>query len=199
MSIHEAEHLAKQKISDGVGPRYHRVYSVVVETSWERALEAMRRFQMNINEYSPQLMCRFEKTCGHPVELKAGDEFQIHITGPWNGPVRVKSVSPTNFTLMTLEGHMEAGEIEFRISKIHEGRVKFEIESIARSRDLIVDLVYDKIPIAKFAQTEMWKSVCRAMAKDLMAPDQHGPPEGEFEVGVLTERRDEDTGVWETV
>lgn len=189
--------LETQKTSDGVGPLYHRIYSIVVESTWENALRAMRRLQQNLNHFSPQIMCRFEKTCGQQHRLEVGDEFKIHITGPWNGPVRVKSVGASSFALVTLEGHMEAGEIHFRVVRVDASRVRFEIESVAKSKDSIVDFVYDKLPIAKYAQTEMWKSVCETFAEELSFGVQ-GEPRGRIEdVKVVTERRNEETGEWQ--
>jgi hypothetical protein len=70
----------------------------------------------------------------------------------------------------------------------------FEIESLARSRDAIVDFVYDKVPIAKMAQTEMWTSFCQHFARHAL----HGAREP-GEVRILTERRDEGTGQWERI
>jgi len=189
----------RQHTRDGVGPLYHRIYSIPVESTWENALRSMKRFQMNINGFSPQSMCRFEKRCGDSNLLKTGDEFQIHITGPWNGPVRVADASETCFTLVTLDGHMEAGEIQFRIKRENAEWVKFEIESLARSKDMLIDLVYDRLPIVRFAQTEMWTSVCESMGRELSWGRQ-GDPRGRIgDVEILTEKRDEETGEWQTV
>lgn len=199
MSIHDPLRKETQKSSDGVGPLYHRVYSIVVESNWENALRSMLRLQHHVNHFSPQSMCRFEKTRGTGPEMKVGDEYQIHITGPWNGPVRVKKVTETSFTLVTLSGHIEAGEIQFRIVRIDSEKVRFEVESLARSHDALIDLMYDKIPIVKFAQTEMWKQFCKNFGEELSFAMQ-GEPRGRIaDVEVLTQRRDEETGKWQTL
>lgn len=199
MSIHDPQPKETQKPSDGAGPLYHRVYSLDAESTWENALRSMQRLQQNINHFSPQIMCRFEKVSGQAKELADGDEFQIHITGPWNGPVLAKDVSERAFTLITLEGHIEAGEIRFRIDRLDDTLVRFEIESVARSKDLIVDFMYDKIPIVKLAQTEMWKQFCEAFGLELSFGTQGDPRGRVSDVKILTERRDEDTGHWETL
>ena len=49
--------------------------------------------------------------------------------GPWDGPVRVVQAGPRSFRLATLAGHLEAGQIEFRVAPHGEGRLIFEIES----------------------------------------------------------------------
>ncbi|CAN5666800.1 hypothetical protein BH10BDE1_BH10BDE1_15850 [soil metagenome] len=192
----DCEGRPRQQLDDGVGPLYHRSYTVVVESSWAHALTVMRQFQSNLNDFSPKTMCRFEKTKGDEHALDTGDEFQIHITGPWNGPVRVAASCETSFTLATLEGHMEAGEIRFSIEPVTDTFVRFKVESFAKSKDAIVDFIYDKIPIAKFFQTEMWRSVCGSVAERLRAERNDGPTGEVFAVEVKTERRDEETGQW---
>lgn len=184
----------RQKISEGVGPIYHRVYSIALPVPFERARAAMRDLHSDPDRFSPQLLATFEKKSGEPTALQAGDEFQIHITGPWNGPVRVADVAPDSFRLLTLEGHLEAGEIRFRVKENGEKGSLFEIESLARSRDAIVDFVYDKLPIAKLAQTEMWSCFCKSFAEHALG----GTPV-KSDVEILTERQDEESGVWEKI
>ena len=46
--------------------------------------------------------------------MEVGDEYVVRMPGPWDGPVRVVEVTPTSFRLATLDGHLEAGQIEFR-------------------------------------------------------------------------------------
>ncbi|WP_189644953.1 DUF1990 family protein, partial [Enterococcus faecium] len=123
----------------------------------------MALLQANINEFSPQLLARFEKRGGPDGKMEPGDCYQIFISGPWNGPVRVGEVKEDSFVLHTLEGHMEAGAINFRIEE-DAGQYFFTIESVARSKDQLVDLLYDKIPVARLAQTTMWISVCKTFA-----------------------------------
>jgi hypothetical protein len=194
----EHQTLEQQEISEGVGPYYHRVYHVTLVTDFENAKRTMREVQTNIDLFSPAILARFEKTCGGADCLQVGDEFQIHITGPWNGPVRVTEVTEDHFAFVTLQGHMEAGEIHFRVRRLDETRTRFEIESFARSKDGLVDLVYDKLPIAKFAQTLMWKKFCKAFAErcSLGQAAREAAREAE-QIEVITERRDEKTGKWE--
>lgn len=186
------ETLKLQHISEGFGAKYHRIYRVPLNVSLTVARQAMLELKENLNQCCPQLIANFEKTSGSEKHFSKGDEYQIHITGPWNGPVRVTSSHKDGFTLKTLEGHLEAGEIIFRLRKLGPGHTVFEIESMARSRDRLVDLFYDKIPIAKAAQTQMWIFFCRTFAKNACGEDV--PLE---QITVHTERFDEDAGVWE--
>jgi Domain of unknown function (DUF1990) len=76
--------------------------------------------------------------------------------GPWDGPVRVAKTSPRSFRLVTLAGHLEAGQIEFRAT--NGDQVGFEIESWARSGDRLSELLYDRLRISKEVQFHMWTS-----------------------------------------
>lgn len=191
-----------QTIGDGFGAPYHRVFAVEIPVTMETALTTMGRLQGAINEFSPQLLATFEKTKGDATQLKVGDCFQIRITGPWNGPVVVSDVCKTGFKFKTLEGHLEAGEIEFRLVEKASESVRFEIESLAKSRDRIVDFLYDKVPIAKMAQTEMWSAFCKNFA--FCALQLHYPNEPDLQIDpdkvqILSEKKNQDTGLWEPV
>jgi hypothetical protein len=79
------------------------------------------------------------------------------MAGPWDGPVRVSARGAANFTLLTLDGHLEAGQIEFRAAD-DDDRIVFEIESWARSSDRLTDFLYDRLRISKEVQLHMWTS-----------------------------------------
>lgn len=186
--------LKRQKLKDGYGPVHHRVYSISIPANFSQVREVMRTLQGDPNIFSPQLLATFQKTKGEAGHLQKDDEFLIKITGPWNGPVRVADVAEEVFRLVTLDGHLEAGEITFLIKKMDEGKTQFIIESLARSKDGVVDFVYDKIPLAKIAQTEMWSAFCKNFAeKAVTSKDQIG------EVELLVERKDEQSGIWEKI
>jgi len=83
----------------------------------------------------------------------------VRMPGPWDGPVRVIGRDATSFRLATLDGHLEAGEIEFRAAR--DGDVlHFEIESWARAGDRLSDLMYNKLRLAKEIQLNMWTHFC---------------------------------------
>ena len=54
-------------------------------------------------------------------------------------------------------GHLEAGQIAFRVEAGDE-RIRFEIESWARSGDRVSDLLYDRMRMSKEIQLHMWIS-----------------------------------------
>ena len=94
---------------------------------------------------------------GPEGEMEVGDEYVVRMAGPWDGPVRVAATGDDRFRLATLEGHLEAGQIEFRARR-EDGVVVFEIESWARSKDKLTDLLYDRLRMSKETQLHMWVS-----------------------------------------
>ncbi|RYZ99234.1 MAG: DUF1990 family protein [Proteobacteria bacterium] len=187
----------KQSAAEGVGALFHRKYRVHLGVAREHALFTMALLQANINEFAPQLLAKFEKAGGENGTMKEGDCYQIYISGPWNGPVRVAKVFKEGFTFETLVGHMEAGEILFKVEEILN-ELYFTIESVARSKDALVDLVYDKVPVARLAQTTMWISVCRTFAAAALRV-QNGVAEKNLElnVEVQTEKKEDGSLHWE--
>jgi Domain of unknown function (DUF1990) len=107
---------------------------------------------------APTTFARFQRVDGGRDRMSVGDEFVVRLPGPWDGPVRVVHAGPRSFRLATLAGHLEAGQIEFRIAPDGEGQLMFEIESWARSSSRLVDLLYHRLRMAKEVQAHMWIS-----------------------------------------
>ena len=177
-----------QAEGQGEGARFHRTYTVTVRGAELGAAALMAEIGRDVQAFVPDEVARFEKTVGGPT-LSVGDEYHIHITAPWDGPVRVAEVTDTSFTLATLEGHMEAGQIRFSASDLEgdpgEPSLRFRIESWARSRDAVVDAAYDGLGVAKKAQQGMWTFFCNRVAEA-----SGGERVGEIEV--VTEREAHD-------
>jgi hypothetical protein len=93
-----------------------------------------------LNEASPE-MAVFRKIRGADGPLRRGDEFLVRMPGPWDGPVRVVHRNATGFRLATLDGQLEAGEIEFRASSA-DSALCLEIESWAWAGDRLADLLH---------------------------------------------------------
>src|SRR6185437_14583267 len=96
-------------------------------------------------------------TDGDGGSMRPGDEYVVRMPGPWDGPVRVVDATPHSFCFMTLRGHLEAGQIAFRVGG-RDGALEFEIESWARSADRLSDLLYDRLRMSKEIQLHMWTS-----------------------------------------
>ena len=176
-----------QHEEEGVGPRFHRRYEVDVDETTKSPEELIACIGADIQDYVPDEIARFEKTTGEDGRLDVGDEFDIHIRSPWDGPVRVVESEPRRFTLATLDGHMEAGQIRFEAADhpSDPDALRFSIESWARSRDGAVDFVYDELGLAKQAQQAMWTFFCERVAEDCGGQKME-------EVRVLTEREETD-------
>lgn len=147
-----------QPSSTGCGMLIHRQYEVVLPTLTLRATDLVRLMQRHLTELSPASLAEFEKCEGSEMVFQVGDEYDITMLGPWNGRVRVSEMSDDAFTLVTLEGHPEAGRITFSAHD-HSGGERaalVRIESWARARDSVVDAAYSTIGIGKQIQTEVW-------------------------------------------
>lgn len=178
-----------QSLRHGAGDLFHRRYFVEFKDSKHSIDQLMDLLKKDINRFSPQVIAKFEKKRGDEHELRVGDEFHIALSGPWDAPVRVNEVKDRSFSLITLEGHPEAGEIEFRLDELPKGEIRFEIESFARSRDGLVNFLYDTIPVVRMAQTTMWVLFCESFVR-------HATGELAEKMGVITERYDVETDEW---
>jgi Domain of unknown function (DUF1990) len=182
-----------QGYEDGSGPLFHRRYRTRIRNSQLSANELMEHVQSDPNRGAPTKFARFQQTkggdrpqagTGHAKSggLCVGDEFVVRMPGPWDGPVRVIDVRPHSFRLATLAGHLEAGQIEFRVRSDRDMLV-FEIESWARSSTRLVNLLYHRLRMAKEVQAHMWISFLER-AVDLSGGRMTGGVE------ILTERID---------
>lgn len=146
-----------QTIDAGAGPLFHRLYRTKIRDARCSSEKLMEQIAADPNVVAPTEFARFFKVGGDNDRLRVGDEFTVRMPGPWDGPVRVVDASSHSFRFATLEGHLEAGQIEFRAHE--EGDLIFEIESWARSGDRLSSLLFDRVGIAKEVQLHMWLSV----------------------------------------
>jgi hypothetical protein len=146
------------RVEDGAGPLFHRTYAGrILDSKWS-AEALMERVSDDPNLVAPLALARFRKTAGPSWRMRVGDEFVVRMPGPWDGPIRVMDLSPTSFRFATLDGHLEAGQIEWRAG--HAGDViVFQIESWARAGDRLSALLHDRLRMAKEVQLHMWTSV----------------------------------------
>jgi hypothetical protein len=156
-----------QLTDDGHGVLFHRRYRLEIDKPRLRHKALMNRVKADIGAFSPRLLADFRKTKGHKRSMRVGDEYHISILGPWNGSVRVAEVTPTSFTFVTLEGHPEAGQITFAVMPVatRPGAIAFEINSWARSRDMVVSFGYKDVGIGKELQKGAWTTFCQRVAE----------------------------------
>lgn len=155
-----------QRPREGIGPLFHRSYWVFVTDEELTGEELISYILAEPNQVTPTEMASFETLTGEPARnLDVGDELIVRLPGPWNGPVRVIDRTPTSFRFATLQGHLEAGEIEFRTRTDERGFLEFRIESWARSGDPLFHLLYGRLLIGRELQQHMWAQFCRRVAK----------------------------------
>ncbi len=142
---------------NGAGPLYHRRYVAVIRSGRLSARELLGQVAADPDRAAPSEFATFKKTRGEEGQMVVGDEYLVRMPGPWDGPVRVVERSPDSFRLATLEGHLEAGQIEFSAAE-GDGRLVFRIESWARGGDWLSNLLYDRMRISKEVQFHMWTS-----------------------------------------
>lgn len=152
-----------QRPQEGVGPLNHRTYHVRIAGSQLAPADLMEAFRTSPNRFSPTSYAVFAPDPA-PEGLRNGDRLTVVLPGPWNGPIQVAAVSPDRIRLETLDGHLEAGWIEFSV-RSSGADVEFRIESYARSGDSVVDLLYHRVGIAKLFQTETWVQVLESAVR----------------------------------
>ncbi|NMH97663.1 DUF1990 family protein [Pseudonocardia acidicola] len=156
-----------QRVADGYGPLLRRQYTVRIAEPDCDAEELMGRLAADPNRVAPSEFAVFRRTRGTDGTLTAGDEFLIRLPGPWDGPVRVIDSGPTGFRFATLRGHLEAGQIEFRVRPDTDRGpdLRFEIESWARPGDRLSHVLYNRLRLAKEVQLTMWMHVLLRTAR----------------------------------
>src|SRR3954454_4331828 len=152
-----------QRPDDGHGALFHRVYRTRIRETAMTPEAVLARVAADPDCVAPTEFASFQKVGGKRGEMRVGDEYVVHMAGPWDGPVRVIERTPTCFRLVTLEGDLEAGQIRFS-ARQEDGMIVFEIESWARSAGLLVDLLYDRLRWAKEVQLHMWTSMLQRIA-----------------------------------
>jgi hypothetical protein len=148
---------------DGAGPLFHRVYRARIRET-EVAPEALiAAIVADLDRVAPSEFANFNKVLGDDGVMAVGDEYVVRMPGPWDGPVRVVERTPASFRFATLDGHLEAGQIDF--SARRNGLLEFRIESWARAGDWLSNLLYDRLRMSKEVQLHMWTSVIERVAE----------------------------------
>jgi Domain of unknown function (DUF1990) len=160
----ELERSEIQTPDSGAGPLFHRRYRVRIRGSHLTADELARRVADDPDSVAPSEFATFRKLSASGGRMQVKDEYVVRMAGPWDGPVQVVKREQAMFRLATLEGHLEAGQIEFRAHE-EDDNVVFEIESWARSKDRLTDMLYDRLRMSKEVQLHMWTSTLERIVK----------------------------------
>ena len=155
-----------QYASDGVGPLFRRRYTALIREPRLTAEELIEHVANDLNSVTPTEFAVFQKVHGEDEGMEVGDEYVVRMAAPWDGPVRVIDRTPCSFRFATLDGHLEAGQIEWHADE-EDGELRFGIESWARSGDRLSDLMHNHLRMAKEVQLHMWTSVIERVARDV--------------------------------
>jgi hypothetical protein len=153
-----------QQEHEGRGAFLRRRYRVDVVDGRFDAAQLMACVRDDIDRVVPGGLARFKKVRGDDGPLALGDEYVVRMPGPWDGPVRVVEVTPTSFRLATLDGHLEAGQIEWRATDLADA-LRFEVESWSRPGDRLSELAHHRVRMAKEVQLHMWTSVLERVVR----------------------------------
>src|SRR3954463_16600901 len=153
-----------QRVEDGVGPLFRRRYRARIHGAEMQAGALIETVRADPNRVAPGGFAHFQKEVGNEGELHVGDEFVVRMPAPWDGPIRVAEVTPSSFRFLTLDGHLEAGQIEW-LAHDEDDALVFEIESWARAGDRLSYVLHDRVPMAKETQLHMWTRVLERVAK----------------------------------
>ncbi|MDQ3880366.1 MAG: DUF1990 domain-containing protein [Chloroflexota bacterium] len=147
----------------GSGPLFHRVYRARIRGARTAPEELVAQICADPDRVAPTEFASFTKVLGDAGTMAVGDEYVVRMPGPWDGPVRVIERTASSFRFVTLEGHLEAGQIRF---SAHRGELlEFRIESWARAGDRLSNLLYEHLRMSKEIQLHMWTSVLERVAK----------------------------------
>jgi Domain of unknown function (DUF1990) len=152
-----------QHPSDGAGPLFHRLYRARIREARMGSEELIARVSADLDRVAPSEFASFAKVLGAEGTMAVGDEYVVRMPGPWDGPVRVVERTASSFRFVTLDGHLEAGQIRFAAC---DGELlEFSIESWARAGDRLSNLLYEHLRMSKEIQLHMWTSVLERVAE----------------------------------
>lgn len=179
-----------QRVEEGCGPLFHRRFQVRITGAEIEAGRLLELVCQDFKGFVPSEVVAIRAGEVGARGLDVGDELVVEMPGPWNGPVRVVHRDAGSLRLVTLRGHMEAGQIEFR-ARGEDGALVFEIEAWARSGSRPVCLLYAYLRVGKEVQLNMWVRFCLSAVRIsggrlengvhittrwLDAPDKDHPP-----------------------
>lgn len=147
-------------IDQGHGPLFHRTFTVRAVDARHRADHLIESLSRDLDRGAPPHVVTFARELGEPGRMLVGDEYRVYMPAPWDGPVRVLARTDRSFRFGTLDGHLEAGEIEFRAADVEEGVVDFTIEVWSRAGDRVAELLYGRVGIGREVQASLWVQFC---------------------------------------
>ncbi|WP_249400076.1 DUF1990 domain-containing protein [Streptomyces argyrophylli] len=160
---HAAVDSRVQRAQDGYGPLFHRLFRVRIADTDVGPGKLIEWVCRDFKGFVPSEVVDIHTGELRRHGLDVGDELLVEMPGPWNGPVKVVHRDVESLHLVTLRGHMEAGQVHFR-AREEDGLLVFEIELWACPGSRLVHLLYSRLRLAKEVQLNMWVRFCLAAA-----------------------------------
>lgn len=160
--------------ADGHGPLFHRTFTVRVVDAEAGAADLIETLSRDLDRGAPPHVVTFARERGEPGRMLLGDEYRVYMPAPWDGPVRVLARTAYSFRFGTLDGHLEAGEIEFRAADTGPATVDFVIEVWSRAGDRAAEFVYRRLGIGQEIQAALWVQFCVGAVR-LLGGRREGP------------------------
>jgi hypothetical protein len=147
-------------VADGRGPLFHRTFCVRAVDTGKDAADLIEILSRDLDRGAPPHVVTFSRERGEPDRMLHGDEYRVYMPAPWDGPVRVLARTDRSFRFGTLDGHLEAGEIEFRAADSGTGVLDFTIEVWSRAGDRAAELLYRRLVVGREIQAALWVQFC---------------------------------------
>ncbi|MEU0602806.1 DUF1990 domain-containing protein [Streptomyces sp. NPDC006393] len=152
-----------QLAQDGCGPLFHRLFRVRIADADIGPGRLLEWICCDFKRFVPSEVVDIHTGELREHGLDVADELLVEMPGPWNGPVKVVHRGVDRLHLVTLRGHMEAGQVQFR-AREDDGLLVFEIELWACPSNRLVHLLYSHLRLAKEIQLNMWVRFCLSAA-----------------------------------
>ena len=147
----------------GFGPMWQKTYSLIVKKPGLQPNDVITTMKQHLPEFQPSQNIFYPSsqgiTAGEIVLIDSSTPGGIVSTG-----VLVLYADDLNFTLMTPQGHPEAGWVTFS-ARNQDDTVLIQIQGLARAADPVYELAF-KIAGSKFQET-IWKHVLSSLASYL--------------------------------
>lgn len=160
--------------ADGYGALFHRTFTVRVVDVGCGAADLIETLSQDLDRGAPAHVVTFARQRGEPGRMMLGDEYRVYMPAPWDGPVRVVARTAHSFRFGTLDGHLEAGQIEFRAADDGPATVDFTIEVWSRAGDRAAEFLYGRLGVGQEVQAALWVQFCLGAAR-LLGGRREGP------------------------
>jgi hypothetical protein len=123
-----------QPASRGAGPLLQRDYWAVISNCGTAPKDLMRLVRKEFGRLAPESLVEFTRSANAKELLQEDEVLEVKIRMGPTVRVRVADVCENSFTIVTQDGHPEAGRITFGFYRNDRGDVIFHIRSRARSK-----------------------------------------------------------------